>query len=59
MEVNIVKLDMGLVSGIDRNRDKRELAMKPDPAATARDILCTRRGCGADRESYHAFSTRS
>ena len=39
MEVNIVKLDMGLVSGIDKNRDKQELAANLIHYCKERNIL--------------------
>ncbi len=44
MEVNIVKLDMGLVSGIDKNRDKQELAANLIHYCKERKYPGTRRG---------------
>ena len=44
MEVNIVKLDMGLVSGIDKNRDKQELAANLIHYCKERNILVLAEG---------------
>ena len=44
MEVNIVKLDMGLVSEIDKNRDKQELAANLIHYCKERNILVLAEG---------------
>ena len=43
-ELNIVKLDMGLVSGIDKNRDKQELAANLIHYCKERNILVLAEG---------------
>ena len=57
MEVNIVKLDMGLVSGIDKNRDKQELAANLIHYCKERNILVLAEG--VDRGGSHYAASGS